>query len=70
MCLGLFFPKKKVEFCNYEYKFIMALGMASIDSVKMQSRIGDRGGLGLITGEDLRRFDKLSWTCLSHVLHH
>ena len=29
---------------------MMAVGMASIDSVKMQSRIGDKGGIDCIIG--------------------
>ena len=47
---GFFFPKKKLTFSAYEYKFIMAMGMASIESVKMQSRIGDKGGIDCIIG--------------------
>jgi hypothetical protein len=47
---GSFFSRKKITFAAYEYKFVMALGMASIESVKMQSRIGDRGGIDCIIG--------------------
>ena len=47
---GSFFSRKKITFAAYEYKFVMALGMASIESVKMQSRRGDRGGIDCIIG--------------------
>lgn len=48
---GSFFSKKKkLTFASYEYKFVMALGMASIDSVRMQSRVGDKGGIDCIIG--------------------
>lgn len=49
---GSFFSSKtKINFTNYEYKFIMGLGMASIESVKMQSRVGDKGGIDCIIGK-------------------
>ena len=47
---GSFFSKKKISFADYEYKLIMVLGMASIESVKMQSRVGDKGGIDCIIG--------------------
>jgi hypothetical protein len=45
-----FFSKKKITFATYEYKLVMLMGMASIESVKMQSRIGDKGGIDCIIG--------------------
>jgi len=71
-----FFATKKITFATYEYKFIMALGMACIDSINMQSRIGDKGGIDCIiesleNSPDDKRIVKWScwalvYLCISH----
>lgn len=39
-----------ITFESYEHKAIMCLGMVSMDLPCIQSRVGDRGGLGIIIG--------------------
>ena len=47
---SMFDTSEVVEYSMYEYKLIMALGLMSIDFPKVQSRVGDKGGLKFILG--------------------
>lgn len=62
--------RRKIRFSDYEYKFIMAIGMATIDSTKMQSRVGDKGGVEYILESLERNPDNMKivkWSCWSLV---
>lgn len=47
----MFDVSEVVDYSDYEYKLIMALGLISIDFPKVQSRVGDKGGLKVILGK-------------------
>lgn len=48
---SMFDSSEVVDYSVYEYKLIMGLGLMSIDFPKVQSRVGDKGGLKVILGK-------------------
>jgi hypothetical protein len=54
---GIPLPKDPpVNYETYEHKVLMCLGMMSIDLPRIQSRVGDKGGIGLIIGMSAELF--------------
>jgi hypothetical protein len=49
---GLFHSQPvPLDYAQYEYKLIMGLGLMSSDFPKVQSRVGDKGGIKFIIGQ-------------------
>jgi hypothetical protein len=43
-------PPPPIAYASYRYKLLMSLGLMCIDNQKIQTRIGDRGGIKFLIG--------------------
>jgi hypothetical protein len=52
LVLGSLFDSQpeQIDYSQYEYKLIMSLGLMSMDIPKIQSRVGDKGGIKFVIG--------------------